>query len=184
VVILASPKTEGHSPKRWLDGVPGLDHATLNDVTPNYCAKPMFVGRPDPVPVRSRLVAGAADAVRVPPLPGPPAKAAGINATAAPPSGIGLARAERYAFAAIRAVAAAPSGNGRETCTRVALKLYSLAKHGLLDATDITRRLKDAMLARGWDNDEQTRGDTLADVSRQLQCAWQHAQAAGLPDAR
>ena len=54
--------------KRWLGDVPGLDK-TLNDVTPNYVARPIFDGVADPVPVRLRLIPGELDEVAVPDCP-------------------------------------------------------------------------------------------------------------------
>ena len=55
------------------------------------------------------------------------------------------------------------------------MRLYGMSHAGLLDRRDVTARLKGAMRARGWNADEDTRRDTLADVSRQLQWAWEHA---------
>jgi hypothetical protein len=174
--------------KRWLKDVPGLDGSTLNDVMPNYVARPIFVGVADPVPVRSRLIAGEVDAVAVPAFPAPkrreaPPAEAIARPYVAPGRGLGFrpTRPEQYMLACLRGIVAALSGQGRERCVKVALTLYGLAKAGLLDPADVTERIKGIMRDRGWADDEQTRGNTLTDINRALGWAWDHAQPRTLP---
>jgi hypothetical protein len=162
--------------KRWLRAVPGLDHSLFCPNEPHYIAAPVFdPGIADPVPLRSKLIAGDVDAVAVPELPAPPERKA-------PPimAHVGTRRADRYMIACLRAIADAPAGQGRATCTNAALRLYGICKAGNLDPTAVTARIKRAMLDRGWADDEATRGMTLADVNRQLQWAWDHAEPRGL----
>ena len=165
--------------KQWLRGCP-VDLSLYDPVHPHYTAAPLFVGVTDPVPERSRLITGDIDMVAAPRLDPArvslrrsPSSAASLPSKVAPARG--GSRAERYMLACVRAVSNAPRGQGRETCMRVAVRLYGMAHAGLLDRRDVTARLKGAMRARGWNADEDTRGDTLADVSRQLQWAWEHA---------
>ena len=87
--------------KRWLGDVPGLDTSTLNDVTPNYVARPIFDGVADPVPVRSRLIPGELDEVAVPDLPAPPPRPVR-------PAAVGTAPAWRAAAARWAAPSATP----------------------------------------------------------------------------
>ena len=185
--------TGGAELKHWLSGVPGLDGSTLNDVTPNYVARPLFDGVTDPVPVRSKLIPGEVDAVevRIPPAPvrqphqapRPAAPATAARPHEAPRRGLGFraTRPERYMIACLQALADAPSGQGRERCIHIALTLYGLAKAGLLDPAGVTGRIKGIMRDRGWATDEQIRGDTLADINRALEWAWDHAQPRTLP---
>jgi hypothetical protein len=91
--------TSGDDLKRWLRGVPGLDTSTLNPVTPNYIARPIFDGVADPVPLRSMLIAGETDAVAVPDLSEPARAIAGWSRApvephpyAAPRRGLALRR--------------------------------------------------------------------------------------------
>ena len=171
--------------KRWLGDVPGLDFATLNDVTPNYVARPIFVGVPDPVPMRSKLIAGEVDAVVVPDLtePAPEPKPVRQRATfgsfgsAGAPGVSRFARgSERYLHLVIAGVRQAPAGQGREALTSAALRLYGAAKAGRVDPVRATALLKRAMLDRGWSADEAARGETLADVGRQLDWCWEHSE--------
>jgi hypothetical protein len=165
--------------KRWLKGAP-VDRSLYNPVQPHYTARPVFVDIVDPVPLRSAVITGDVDAVPVPASPEPrrPEAPRSLHGDRAP---LGATRAEAYLFACVRAVACAPQGQGRDTCMRVALKLYGMAKAGLLDAVDITARLKGAMQhGQGWAADEAARGRTLADVNRQLQWAWDHAEPGDL----
>lgn len=169
--------------KRWLGGVPGLDFATLNDVTPNYVAKPIFIGVPDPVPVRSKLIAGEVDAVAVPDLTEPKPKPARPEARREPfvsacPRGIPRfsGGGERYLQMVVDGVRRAPDGQGRQALLSAAMRLYGAAKHGRVDRDRATALLKRAMLDRGWDPDEAARGETMADVNRQLDWCWQHAE--------
>ena len=178
--------TSGADLKRWLRGVPELDGSTLNEVTPNYVAAPLFEGVADPVPVRSKLIAGEVDAVavRIPPPPQRLSRArrrASRTSRRRPiPSWGGARGAKAYMVECLRALADAPGGQGRDACTNVALRLYAMCKAGQLDPVDVTARIKAAMLARGWGADEATRGKNLADINRQLEWAWQHAEARGL----
>jgi hypothetical protein len=167
--------------KRWLKGVPGLDHALFCPNTPHYVAAPVIApGAVDPVPIRSKLIPGAVDVVAVPELPEPARPSRSTSRSALfgidPPGG----RPGAYMVACLRALIDAPPGQGRSTCTNVAVCLYGLCKAGLLDPVDVTARIKGAMIDRGWADDEASRGMTLADVNRQLEWAWQHAEARGL----
>jgi hypothetical protein len=125
--------------------------------------------------------------VQVGEIPGRARFAATEPAPAAPwtPPARGLAfkptRHEAYMVACLRAILAAPPGDGRGRCLRVALTLFSFAKAGQLDPVDVAGRLKGAMVQRGWDPDEDNRGNTLADVNRALQWAWEHAEPRTLP---
>jgi hypothetical protein len=174
--------------KRWLGTVPGLDFSTLNDLTPNYVAKPTFVGMPDPVPVRSGLVAGAVDAVAVPPLPeperrasAPPTEPRPYAAPAREQNGFRATRSEQYMLGCLRALAGAPEGQGRDQCLRVAARLYGFAKAGLLDAADVTARIKATMRDhRGW-RDGDPHGCTPAELDRILSWAWTRSEPKGLP---
>jgi hypothetical protein len=88
--------TSGADLKRWLGGVSGLDGSTLNEVTPNYVARPIFDGVADPVPVRSKLLAGEVDAVAVC-IPPPPERRPRQAAGSAPvPSRAGGVHAKAY----------------------------------------------------------------------------------------
>ena len=185
----------------WLLGcVDGVDAATFRAAQVHYVAAPIFAGVDDPCtqgrieilpglsevavpelapePARRAFRPGASGAFR----PGAPAPG-GARTYVAQPLGIGAGapQARQYMLACIRALALAPFGQGRATCTRVALRLYSMAQAGLLDPDDVTARLKGTMVqAQGWSPDEATRGRTLADVNRQLQWAWDHAEPRGL----
>ena len=183
--------------KRWLNGYP-VDSSLYSAVQPHYIARPTFLdGIVDPAPTRSLVLPGEVDMVVVPELAPEPArqafkreasapgasKPAGARACRAPGRGFGgsAPQARMYMLACIRTLAAAPFGQGRDTCMRVALALYGLSKSGLLDPSDVTARLKGTMVqAQGWAPDEATRGRTLADVNRQLQWAWDHAEPRGL----
>ena len=180
---------------RLLGGVDGVDSATFRAIQVHYTSSPVFDGIDDPcLEGRIAVLPGYAE-VAVPelaPEPGrirqayTPGFASGGGAPSYIPPERGLrfkaTRPEKYMLACVQALAAAPFGRGRDTCTRVALRLYSLAKGGLLDPADVTARLKGAMVhAQGWSPDQVTRGRTLADVSRQLQWAWDHAEPRGLP---
>ena len=177
---------------RLLGGVDGLDPSTLRPVQIHYTAAPIFDGVDDPcIWGRIAILPGYAE-VRVPALAPEPARRArtpgglspaGARACSVPGRGIrsSAPQARRYMLACIRALAGAPFGQGRDTCMRVALRLYGLAQAGLLDPADVTARLKGTMVqAQGWSPDEVTRGRTLADVNRQLQWAWDHAEPRGL----
>jgi hypothetical protein len=183
--------TSGAGLKCWLKDVPGLDLSTLNDVTPHYVAKPLFVGVADPVPVRSKLIAGVVDAVEVciPPEPARPRPApeprrappaAGARPYVGTVCGGRFSVADAYLLACLKGLARTPPGQGRAALTRIALRLFGLCKAGLLDPEAVAGRLKGAMLSRGWGADEAQRGMTLADVNRQLEWCWQHAEARGL----
>jgi hypothetical protein len=180
---------------RLLGSVDGLDTSTFRAVQIHYTASPQFDGVDDPcVQGRIAVLPGYAE-VRVPELAperprqafSPTGSPAGARAFALveahayvpPVRGLGseAPRARQYMLACIRGLAGAPFGHGRDTCMRVALRLYGMAKAGLLDPADITARLKGTMVqAQGWSPDEVTRGRTLADVNRQLQWAWDHAE--------
>ena len=171
--------------KRWLADAPGLDHATLNDVTPHYVARPVFRRMADPVHVRSKLIQGELDTVSVPELPPAPNKPlpdADASPYVAPDRGLGAGstRAEKYMLACLQALTGAPEGQGRDQCLRVAARLYGLAKAGLLDAADATARIKGAMRGRGWCDDDP-HGCTPAELDRILSWALAHAEPKGLP---
>ena len=178
--------------KRWLGTVPGLDCATLNDVTPHYTARPLFIGAADPVPVRSRLIRGAADAVAVPdlfePAPEPareeapsvsarpwgaPRFSSGGRPWGAPRFSLG---GESYLHQVVEGVRRAPVGQGRQTLTSAALRLYGAARAGRVDRVRATALLKRAMIDRGWNADDTRRGMTMADVNRQLDWCWEHSE--------
>ena len=171
--------------KRWLGDVLGLDFATLNDVTPNYVAKPIFIGVQDPVTIRSKVIAGAVDAVAVPDLPEPkPARPRARPATfggfvGARPRGapsFSSGGSEPYLRIVVDGVRHAPAGQGRQALTSAALRLYGAARAGRVDRNRATALLKRAMLDRGWSADETTRGMTLGDVSRLLDWCWEHSE--------
>jgi hypothetical protein len=166
--------------KRRLKGVRGLDHSLFCPNAPHYVAAPVFDGVADPVPLRSKLIAGEVDVVTLPAELPEPRRRAPHAAGAAAPAWPRARHPRGYMTACLLALAGAPPGQGRATCTSIALRLYGLCKAGGLDPVDVTARIKGAMLSRGWDADEQRRGETLADVNRQLQWAWQHAQPKGL----
>jgi hypothetical protein len=183
--------------KRWLERDPSpFDLSLYTPVALHYVAAPEFVdGAVDPCPTRWALLPGDADVVAVPDLtppprpdrPAPPRPDREAPMSSPPPRAFGLrgsAAADRYALACYRALAAAPYGQGRATCTRIALRLYGLAKAGLLDPVVVTGRIKGVMIGHGWEPDEATRGRTLADVNRQLAWAWDHATPRGLDHGR
>ena len=167
--------TTGAELKRWLRGVPGLDTSTLNDVTPNFVAAPIFAAVADPVPVRSRLIAGEVDSVVVQIPPEPQRRAAtkrhdhGPRSTNGRPTG-------QYVAMVVEGVRTAPPGQGRAALMSAAMRLFGAAKAGRLDPAQAAALLKAAMIDRGWDADDAKRGMTIADINRQLQWCWDHAQ--------
>jgi hypothetical protein len=163
--------------------VPGLDTSTLNPVTPNYVARPIFAGVADPVPLRSMLIAGETDAVAVPDLREPARAIAGWSRApvephpyAAPRRGLSFkaTRPERYMLTCVRAVAEARVGDRHPTIVRVAARLYGLAKGGSLDRDDVTARILGAVALSSFDRDAE-------EVYAALRWAWEHADPWRLP---
>jgi hypothetical protein len=173
--------------KRLLGAVPGLDVSTLGAVQPHYVAAPIFAGVDDPCLERVAVLPGVAEvevgAIRVPSSSSERPRHAFVASGAGFPSNSGgaapadAASAERYAMACLRALALEPAGAGRLAALRVARRLFALAKVGLLDPADVAGRVKGVMVGRGWQADEERRGQTLADITRVLEWAWEHSEA-------
>jgi hypothetical protein len=182
----------GQEFKRLLAATKGLDTSTLNDVTPNYVAAPVFQGVTDLVPVRSRLIAGSVPQV---PIPERNNKAPVGKTTSLRPHDLKTSvlayplyrgncgtvgtvgtvrRPWRYAEAVLGALERVPEGQGRDACKSAAVRLYRISKAGLLDPVDVTGRIKAVMRRRGW-RDGNPDGATPVELDRLLTWAWDHA---------
>ena len=155
--------------ERLLDGVPGLDLATLRPRQLHYTASPVFLGRDDPIHERICILPGLAE-VEVGELPPPPRTRQAFT-----PSGagrVGAAGAERYAQACLRRLALAPEGRRHPTCMAVSCRLLAIAKAGQLDPIRVGSMIIGVALGRGLERPE---------IDSILQWAWQQVEPESLP---
>jgi hypothetical protein len=143
--------------KRWLEASP-VDRSLFNPIQAHYVAAPIFdPPELDPVPARSGWYWRLVDAVAVPALPEPPPPP-----TPAPPTirwssaavdvDHHLARrAEAYADACLRSVQTAPAGERHNTMRNVAITLFGMAEHGLLEEAAVWTVMISTADALRWD---------------------------------
>jgi hypothetical protein len=156
--------------KRLLDGVDGLDPATLRPVQIHYTASPVFDGIDDPCTDRFAVLPGFAEVV-VPALPDPAQRQALSPGRVFSPVGVGVGfagvgSAERIAQARLRRLAAMPAGHRHNAIIRTAVYLLGIAKTGQLDPIRVGSMIKG--VASPW-------GD-LSEVDRILAWAWSAVQ--------
>jgi hypothetical protein len=143
--------------KRWLEASP-VDRSLFNPIQAHYVAAPIFdPPELDPVPARSGWYWRLVDAVAVPALPKPPPPP-----TPAPPTirrssaavdvNHHLARrTEAYADVCLRSVQTAPAGERHNTMRNVAITLFGMVEHGLLEEAAVWTVMISTADALRWD---------------------------------
>lgn len=167
--FLLTRPLSGAECKRWLREAP-VDLSVFGAAQPIYTAAPLFVGMPDPLPVRQVTLDGAARVV--PPSPAalaPPARRTPRTPDQIVQNGPGAGRYAARALArAYAAVAGAPVNARHRTAVAEGWGLARLVARGLLSGEDVARALDGALQDAGKPAGE---GAKIA--------AWAVAQRAG-----
>jgi hypothetical protein len=142
--FLLSRPTSGAELGRWLRGV-RVDESVFSAAQPIYSARPIFVGRPDPLPARLVLRAGA-DVVEVPP---PAALAPPPRPAVAPPRPRSADDGGRALARAATNIATAAEGDRHWTAVRAARWLGCLARDGVVHDGEVIAVVERALHAAG-----------------------------------
>ena len=156
--------------KRWLADAP-VDLALFNEIQVHYVAAPIFPDpepdpdadptapldwsqeppSADPIARRSGFWWRTAPAVAVPALPEPPPPPPVEARPFSPARQDALGRRARaYAEAVLANLASTPAGDCHPAMRAAAIALYSLSNAGLLEAADVTSRLRAIAATMAW----------------------------------